>query len=88
MVVVIFHFTTNDVCIVLLIWRSKHGWFDEREACTKKLRRRWRHGPNTTISQNPGGGGGGLRGVAYKDRAWPPPPWLPSDYMDMPLGCF
>ena len=30
------------------------------------------HGPNTTISQNPGGGGG-LGGVVYKDRARPPP---------------
>ena len=37
--------------------------------------------PGTTIFQNPGGGGWG--GVAYKDRAWPPPrgepwdvPWL------------
>ena len=36
---------------------------------------RWRHGPQTTISQNPGReGGGGLGGVAYKDRARPPPP--------------
>ena len=59
--------------LVLLIWRSKHGWFDEREACTKKLRHRWRHGPNTTTSQTPRGGGrgGGLGGAAYKDRAWP-----------------
>ena len=59
------------------MWRSTHGWFDEREACTKKLQRRWRHGLDTTISQNPGraggGGGGGLGGVAYKDRARPPP---------------
>ena len=29
--------------------------------------------PRTTIFQNPGGGGGGLGGVAYKDRARPPP---------------
>ena len=29
--------------------------------------------PGTTIFQNPGGGGGGLGGVAYKDRARPPP---------------
>ena len=29
--------------------------------------------PSTTIFQNPGGGGGGLGGVAYKDRARPPP---------------
>ena len=32
--------------------------------------------PGTTIFQNPGGGegaGGGLVGVAYKDRARPPP---------------
>ena len=28
--------------------------------------------PGTTIFQNPGGGGG-LGGVAYKDRARPPP---------------
>ena len=28
--------------------------------------------PGTTIFQKPGGGGG-LGGVAYKDRAWPPP---------------
>ena len=28
--------------------------------------------PSTTIFQNPGGGGAG-GGVAYKDRAWPPP---------------
>ena len=27
------------------------------EACAKKLRRRWRHGPNTTISQTLWGGG-------------------------------
>ena len=74
-VVVILHFTTNDVCILLLIWRSKHGWFGEREACRKKPRRRWRHSPNTTIAQNPGGrgGGGGLGGVAYKDPPPPPP---------------
>ena len=35
--------------------------------------------PGTTIFQNPGGGGG-LGGVAYKDRARPPPPpgsWCP-----------
>ena len=68
MFVVIFHFATNDVCIVLLIWRSRNGWFDERETCTKKLRRRWRHGPNTSKP------GGGLGGVAYKDRPPPPPP--------------
>ena len=37
----------------------------------KKLQRRWRHGPNPTISQNRGGGGVG--GVAYKDQARPPP---------------
>ena len=75
MVVVIFHFTTNDVCIVLLIWRSKHGWFDEGEACTKKLRRRWRHGPNTTISQNGGGVGGGAGGCRIQGPgpAAPPP---------------
>ena len=29
--------------------------------------------PGTTIFQNPGGGGGLLGGVAYKDRARPPP---------------
>ena len=29
--------------------------------------------PGTTIFQNPGGGGG-LGGVAYNDRARPPPP--------------
>ena len=28
----------------------------------KKLWRRWRHGPNTTISQNLRGGGGGAGG--------------------------
>ena len=42
----------------------------------QKLQRHWHHGPNTTISQNSGGGGGGgvgLGGVAYKDRARPPP---------------
>ena len=44
---------------ILLIWRSKHGWFDEREACTKKIERRWFHAPQPTISQNPGGPGGG-----------------------------
>ena len=37
--------------LVLLMRRSKHGWFDEREACTKKHRRRWRHAPQPTISQ-------------------------------------
>ena len=42
--------------LVLLIWHSKHGWFDEREACTKTIRRRWHHGPNTTVSK-PGWGG-------------------------------
>ena len=57
---------------ILLIWRSKHGWFDEREACTKKIERCWRHGPQPTTSQNPGGGG--LRGVADKDWARPLPP--------------
>ena len=61
MVVVIFRFATNDIC----------GWFDEREACTKKLRRRWHHGPNTTISQNPGGGGGRIQGPGPAT-----PPWL------------
>ena len=33
----------------------------------KKIRRRWCHGPHTTISQNSRGG------FAYKDRAWPRP---------------
>ena len=34
--------------------------------------------PGTTIFQNPGGGeGGGLGGVAYKDRARPPPRAIP-----------
>ena len=63
---------------VLLIWRSKHGWFDEREACTKKIGRRWRHAPQPTTLKTRGGGGTGLGGgVAYKDRARPPPhpPW-------------
>ena len=31
--------------------------------------------PGTTIFQNPGGQGG-WGGVAYKDPARPPPPWL------------
>ena len=59
-VVVIFTLqqTTFVERLALLMWRSKHGWFDEREACTKRLRRHWRHGRNTTISQNPGGGAG------------------------------
>ena len=39
----------------------------------KKGGRRWRHAPQPTISQNPGGAGG-LGVVAYKDRARPPPP--------------
>ena len=36
---------------------------------------RWRHDPDTTISQNPegGGAGGAGGGVAYKDRARLPP---------------
>ena len=74
MVVVIFHLTTNDVCIVLLIWHSKHGWFDEREAGTKKLWRRWCHGPNTTISQNLGGWGAGGCCIQGPGPAAPPPP--------------
>ena len=43
---------------VLLIWCSKHGRFDETEACTKKIERHWRHAPQPTISQNPAWGGG------------------------------
>ena len=39
-----------------------------QQACKKKIRRHWRLGPRTTISQNSGGGG-----VTYKDRAWPAP---------------
>ena len=63
------------------MWRSKHGWFDKREACTKKFRHRWRHGPDTTISQNPGGGGGGGLGrwggpIQGTDPA--APPWPPD----------
>ena len=44
----------------------------------QKIWRCWRHGPRTAIFQNSGGGGeggGGWGGVAYKDRARPPPPW-------------
>ena len=50
-------------------WRSKHGWFDEREACTKKLGTVGAMPPNTAISQNPGGGGGRRQGPGL-----PPPP--------------
>ena len=56
---------------VLLISRSKHGWFDEREACTKKIGRRWRHAPQPTTSQNPGGGGGSHTRTG---PSRPPPP--------------
>ena len=41
--------------------------------------------PGTTIFQNPGGGGG-LGGVAYKDRARPPPPWLPKQQAELPYS--
>ena len=37
----------------------------------QKIWHRWRHGARTAILQN--WGGGGLGGVAYKDRAWTPP---------------
>ena len=74
------HFATNDIRLAprLANVRSKHGWFDEREACTKILWRRWRHGPDTTISQNPGGGGGGW-GVSHTRTGpgRPPPPCSP-----------
>ena len=68
----------------LLIWRSKHGWFDEREACTKKIGCRWRHAPQPTISQNPGGGGRGGGGRIQGPGPDPPPP---RDHMPLHSGC-
>ena len=44
--------------LVLLFSCSKHGWFDKKEACTKKIQRCWPNGPKTTIFENPVGGGG------------------------------
>ena len=60
---------------------SLKGLKDSRHSTPSQLSmgpknwRLWRHGPRTAIFQNWGGrgGGGGLGGVAYKDRAWPPP---------------
>ena len=55
-----------------------------KQACTKKLQHRWRHGPNTTISQNPGGGGGGW-GVSHT-RTGPSPPPPPPPRLAAPIG--
>ena len=73
MVVVIFtsQQTTFVWRFILLMRRSKHGWFDEREACTKKFQCHWCHGPNTTISRG-GGGGVGCR-IQGSGPAAPPP---------------
>ena len=54
--------------LVLLIWRSKHGWFDEMEACTKNF------GAVGTMALTPlslktWGGAGGCR-----IQGPPPPP--------------
>ena len=55
---------------ILLIWRSGHGWFDEREACTKKIEGRW-HPPTHYLSKP---GGGGVRGGGSHTRTGPAPP--------------
>ena len=73
------HFATNDIGIafvsrlVLLIWRSKHGWFNEREACTKNFGAVGAMAPTPLSLKTRRRGGGG---VAYKDRSRPPPPWV------------
>ena len=54
----------------LLIWRSKHGWFDEREACTKKNWAPLAPCNRPTISQNPGGGSHTRTGPGRPPRVW------------------
>ena len=67
-------FSSLPGCI-LLIWGSKHGWFDEKEACTRKIERHWCHAPQPTISQKPGVGGlGGSCTMTGPGRPPPPPP--------------
>ena len=55
--------------------QNMHGLMKGQHA-QKKIPRRWRHGPKTTISQNPGGGGGGhIQGLGLAVPPCFPLPW-------------
>ena len=78
--VVVVIFTSQQTAfvqrLVFLIWRSKHGWFDEREASTKNFGAVGAMAPTPLSLKPPGGGEGGWGASHTRTGPGRPPPWL------------